>query len=217
MSHRTEKLDSWLRSGGSVILFGRPGVGKTGLSLETFKRNGLVMGKSVAYYSPHANDLIGNLNEAIVIFFDDLGGDLKAQQAAMEVLSLKVWRGHPLPMVRNVWACTQPVILTEFNGKIQEPAVFDHFRCKTTIPYKPDMGYFVEKYGEPAAKAAIEWWDQLDEETKMTCSPRRLDLGLQTWVEKGDIRDVIPVIANVSKLYEMLNSSKPKSTRKFDY
>lgn len=223
MSLRKEKLDFWLKTSKSVLLIGRSGVGKTAIALETFQRNNLVLGANVAYYSPHDGDLIGDLNEAQVIFFDDLGNDEKAQQAAQEILAIGCWRGQPIT-TRSVWACTKPYATEAAGGcdtvgfKWKDPSVFGRFEVKVEIAYQANLEYLSEKYGEKVAKAAVQWWVDLDRDCKDACSPRRLDQGLQMWKEKptgrpdcrwakGDIRDVLPPLCDISKLLKLLATS----------
>jgi hypothetical protein len=58
---------------------------------------------------------------------------------------------------------------------------------------------------------SIDWWNDLDEKTKMKISPRRLDYTLQVYNAGGDIRDVLPPDSNVSKLLvELKNGSYVK-------
>ena len=46
----------------------------------------------------------------------------------------------------------------------------------------------------------------MPEEEKDKVSPRRLQYALDTYKNKGDIRDVLPSSSNVSKLNSVLNS-----------
>ena len=73
------------------------------------------------------------------------------------------------------------------------------------VPYKPDLVYFKNKYGEKLSRGSLAWWKELPQEIKNQVSPRRLDYALEEFSNDGDIRDILPKSANISKLIECLH------------
>jgi hypothetical protein len=196
---REEKIDFWLTNGKSLLMIGRPGTAKTATCLEAFARNGLTLADGVAYWSPAHNDFEGDVHKANVVYFDEFSTP-QAKLAALEIFGLRHWKGKPVPGI--IWATL--TLGHEDTGPEEE--VFRRFDVTVEMPYRPHKAYFLARYGEKTARAAIEWWDALDGDTKKLISPRKLAEALDMWVQKGDIRDVLPVVANVSKLVTMINT-----------
>lgn len=199
---RNAKLEFWFNHKRNCCFYGRSGVGKTEIIRESLEKFGLKFGESVAYYSTHSADFIGDPAKAEVILFDDLN-DPGAQKAAHEVMGLKVWKGTPV--TAYVWGSYRAE--TEEKDEDIEALlnVTKQFEIVVAIPYEPRLDWFAEKFGERIARTAIEWWDDLDE-VKDLVSPRTLATALTVFMERGDIRDVLPVQSNVAKLAIALNS-----------
>ena len=85
-----------------------------------------------------------------------------------------------------------------------DEAQSDRFQVRVKIPYRPDVEWFRQTYGQRMADSAINWWDELDEDNKRQVSPRRLQYALDCAVVKGDLHDILPPSCNVSKLIATL-------------
>jgi hypothetical protein len=203
MGIRKEKFSFWLKTEQSVLLIGRVGTGKTSMIREGFADNGLKLGEQVAYYSPHERNFVGDPYEAKVILFDELN-DKDAQLAAMEIFK-GLWQGKPIK-TKSVWGSFSLVFAED--GEVEcypDNLLLDRFSVNVEVPNRPSYDYFEKKYGDKLAKVVIEWWDELPDEEKKKVSPRRLDYTLTIRQQKGDMRDVLPITSNVSKLTTALN------------
>jgi hypothetical protein len=136
MAISNDKLDFWIKHELNVLLEGKHGVGKTGLSIAAFKRNN----KRYAYFSGATMDpwvdfvgiptkvrvAVGGPNEQEVIRFIrpehlvDLNVDIilmdelnrsakKVRNAVMELIQFKTINGVPFsPNLKAVWGCINP-------------------------------------------------------------------------------------------------------------
>jgi len=211
---REDKFSFWQSHGKNLLLIGLSGTGKTAMIRESLEKNGLKIGESVAYYSSHAGDFVGDPTTAKVLLFDTLN-DPQAQKAVQEVLGLKVWKGKPV--AASVWASyTVGLERIDPDSKTYHPVryewsdvpkpITDAFEVAVEVPYKPCLDWFTANFGERIAKASIEWWGDLDQEEQYKVSPRRLADALRMYRDKGDMRDVLPISSNVSKLMVTLNT-----------
>ena len=218
------KLEFWAKNDKSVILIGRSGVGKTAIIRESLEHYGYKFGEDIAYYSTHSNDFIGDSTTAKVILFDNLN-DPMAQKAVQEVSGLRVWKG--VPVVGRVWGA---FTITDVEVEVEIPSVgksaFDSrkrtefvknevpcppdviacFEVKVEVPSRPSLQYLKEKFGDRLANAAVQWWEELGDDYKDLVSPRCLADGLTMYQQRGDMRDILPITSNVSKLVQLLNS-----------
>ena len=210
------KFEFWQRHAQNVLLIGRSGVGKTELIREGLEKFGYKFGENAAYYSSHANDFVGDPTTAKVLVFDNLN-DPQAQKAANEVLGLRVWKGKP------VTAFAWGAFTIESVEKVEVPGKrFDVTRCEydvtsppellaqafqvaVEVPYKPRLAWFEAQFGSRLTQVAFQWWEELDETEQHKVSPRRLADALKLYTARGDIRDVLPISSNVSKLMTGLN------------
>jgi hypothetical protein len=125
----------------------------------------------------------------------------------MELIQFKSINGHKFPKLRFIWAAINPDD-DELSYDVEkiDPATLDRFVIPVEVPYKPNAEWFRQKYGQKIADSAILWWEELTEDEKKKVSPRRLQYALDVYVEKGDMRDVLPISSNVSKLVTSLNT-----------
>jgi len=145
--------------------------------------------------------------EVEALFFDEFNrSPKKVRNAVMELLQFKSINGYKFPKLRMIWAAINPDDEEQtYDVERLDPAQKDRFQIFVPVPYKPDVDWFRKQYGNRIADAAIQWWDELSEEEKDNVSPRRLQYALDIYNKKGDLRDVLPISSNVSKLYSALN------------
>ena len=150
--------------------------------------------------------------EVEALFFDEFNrSPKKVRNAVMELIQFKSINGMKFPKLKVVWAAINPDDEDEaaagltYDVEKLDPAQSDRFHIKVEVPYKPNAEWFRQKYPPRIVDAAIQWWDELSEENKDLVSPRRLEYALDMYEERGDMRDVLPVNSNVSKLTSSLN------------
>lgn len=231
---RAEKLDFWLQHDLNVLFTGRHGVGKTSMIISCFERAGLVQGESFLYFSAPTLDpwvdFVGVPKEVkdevtgtsylelvrprifagdkiVAIFLDEYNRSVpKIRNAVMELIQFKSINGKKFPNLKVVWAAVNPDEGDEYNVEKIDPAQEDRFHIKVEVPYKPNLMWFSNKYGKPLAKSAIEWWQELGADLQKLVSPRRLEYALTMYKLNGDIRDILPVSSNPSKLLKALQT-----------
>lgn len=192
IERRNSKFNFWLKNSVNVLLLGLSGVGKTMMILERLQAEGLILGDTAAYFSTPNNTFVGDLKTAKVILFDNLN-DPNAWKVAKELISFRAYQGTKINGA--IWGCytttTENLIFDSL----------DFFDVTVEIPDEPNVEYFVEKYGKDLADSSLAWYEDLrSKDTNYRVSPRRLDIALNMFVMKGDMRDVLPVHCNVSKL-----------------
>jgi MoxR-like ATPase len=147
--------------------------------------------------------------EVEALFFDEYNrSQKKVRNAVMELIQFKSINGMKFPNLRIVWAAINPDDDEDQTYDVErlDPAQADRYHVAVEVPYKPNSDWFRQKYGQRTADAAIHWWEELPEEEKNRISPRRLQYALDVYQERGDIRDVLPFTANISKLTISLNT-----------
>lgn len=143
------------------------------------------------------------------LFFDEFNrSPKKVRNAVMELLQFKSINGFTFPNLRLVWAAINPDEDEDETYDVErlDPAQADRYHVTVEVPYKPNTDWFRDRYGIRVADAAIQWWEDLQQEEKNRVSPRRLQYALDIYQERGDMRDVLPITSNVSKLSTALNT-----------
>lgn len=235
------KLKFWIDNNLNVLLIGEHGTGKTARVKQAFDQAGLKwLYFSASTLDPwvdfigipkEVQDEKGNKyielirpkpfaeDEVEAIFLDEFNrSPKKVRNAVMELLQFKSINGKKFNNLRIVWAAINPDDVKiegtdefEYDVEKLDPAQKDRFEIHVDVPFKPDKGYFIKKYGEDLAENAIDWWNDLDQKARRLVSPRRLDYTLNVYIKGGDIRDVLPANVNVSKLItELKNGSYVK-------
>jgi len=141
------------------------------------------------------------------LFFDEFNrSPKKVRNAVMELLQFKSINGHTFPKLRLIWAAINPEDddINSYDVEKTDPAQKDRFHVFVSVPYKPNIDWFRDRYGKKIADASVSWWNEL--ESKDEVSPRRLQYALDTYLKKGDLRDILPPASNISKLYNALSS-----------
>jgi MoxR-like ATPase len=141
------------------------------------------------------------------LFFDEFNrSPKKVRNAVMELLQFKSINGHVFPKLRLIWAAINPEDDSSniYDVEKIDPAQKDRFHVFVPVPYKPNVEWFREIYGKKISDAAVQWWEELEDKDEV--SPRRLQYALDTYLKKGDMRDVLPLSSNVSKLLNALSS-----------
>jgi len=146
--------------------------------------------------------------EIQALFFDEFNrSPKKVRNAVMELIQFKSINGFKFSNLKIVWAAINPEDDEEtYDVEKLDPAQKDRFHVSIEIPYHPNIEWFRNEYGKRTADSAIQWWNELPGEEKNKVSPRRLQYALDTYKNKGDIRDILPSSCNISKLYSVLNS-----------
>jgi len=150
-------------------------------------------------------------DEVEALFFDEFNrSPKKVRNAVMELLQFKSINGVKFPNLKIVWAAINPDDDEEtYDVEKLDPAQQDRFQVQIQVPYEPNAEWFRSKYGKKVADSALEWWNDLPDESKNLVSPRRLEYALTMWTYRdsgGDIRDVLPDAANVTKLVNSLGN-----------
>lgn len=218
-----KKLEFWLKNNCNVLLRGRHGCGKTAMIKQTFEQAGLKwMYFSCSTMDPWV-DFIGvpkevkdgdksyldlvrpkvfQEDEVEALFFDEFNrAPKKVRNAVMELIQFKSINGKKFSNLKVVWAAINPSSEDEaYDVEELDPAQIDRFQVNIEVPCVPHGPYFKNKYGQDWAEAAITWWRELDANVRKAISPRRLDYALEMFKMGGDMKDVLPPNANISKL-----------------
>ena len=146
--------------------------------------------------------------EIEALFFDEFNrSPKKIRNAVMELIQFKSINGMKFPKLRFIWAAINPEDdASTYDVEKIDPAQADRFHVSVEVPYRPNTEYFRKTFGQRMADSAISWWEELGEDEKSRVSPRRLEYALDVYVRRGDMRDVLPVSSNVSKLITALNT-----------
>ncbi len=234
------KMKFWIDNNLNVLFSGHAGTGKTARVKEAFDKSKLNwLYFSASTLDPWV-DFIGIPKEAQdaagtkyielirpkpfaedtveAIFLDEFNrSPKKVRNAVMELIQFKSINGKKFKNLRFVWAAINPDDKMEGSDEMEydveklDPAQKDRFEIHVDVPYKPDKGYFLNKFGDDLCENAIDWWNDLDFTIKKQVSPRRLDYALGVYMKGGDIRDVLPTNVNVTKLLtELKNGSYVK-------
>lgn len=209
-----EKMDLWLNCNYNVLLEGKHGVGKTHLITQAFESKGL----NYRYFSASTMDpwvdFIGVPKEQTredgtsylglvrpedfeddkveAIFFDEFNrAPAKVRNGVMELLQFKSINGRKFKNLKVIWTAINPADEDDtYDVDDLDPAQRDRFQIQVTIPYKPDVKYFLDKYGS-IGQTACEWWDSLPTEHRDLVSPRRLDYAVNAYNNGLDLMDVL--------------------------
>lgn len=225
-------LDFWIHKNLNVLFFGKHGVGKTSLIIDSFRRNNLKFAIFSASTMDPWIDFIGvpkektddkgsylelvkpknfRDDEVEALFFDELNrSHKKVRNAIMELIQFKSINGHLYRNLKFVWGAINPNDDESMKYQVEDmdPAQLDRFHIHIEIPYRPHATYFREKYGRMKADAAIEWWSDLSADMKNQISPRRLEYALQIFESGGNLQFVLPPKSNINKLtYALANGS----------
>lgn len=147
--------------------------------------------------------------EVEALFFDEYNrSPKKVRNAVMELIQFRSINGMKFPNLRMVWAAINPDDDEDETYDVErlDPAQADRYHVTVEVPYKPSPDFFRATYSDRVADAAIQWWEDLSESDKSLISPRRLQYALDIYRERGDMRDVLPITCNVSKLTTALNT-----------
>jgi hypothetical protein len=234
-----EKLKFYLDNEFNVLFEGKHGVGKTAKVIEAFeaaKLNWLYFSASTLdpwvdfigvpkeVKNPKTGEKYLDLvrpkafaeDKVEAIFLDEYNrSHKKIRNAAMELIQFKSINGKKFKNLKVVWAAINPEEEDDeesgpsYDVEALDPAQKDRFHVLIDVPYKPDKVFFKKSYGEKGCNAC-DWWEELDDKAKNEISPRRLEYGLKMNSKGGDLRDVLPACANVSKLLHELEKGSFK-------
>jgi len=225
---RDEKLDFWIKNNLNVMLVGHYGVGKTTRIIDAFKRHNLKFKYfSAATMDPWC-DFIGvpkvvtdergpyleyvlprdmRDGDVEVIYMDEFNrSHKKVRNAVMELLQFKSMNGRPFNNLRMIWASINPEEEGDYQVEALDKTQKDRFEIQIGVPYDVSLDYFIKRFDQRQAKAAVSWWEALSDEQKMEVSPRRLEYALKVYNLSGDIKDVLPHSSGPSKLSGLLKT-----------
>jgi len=231
-------LDFWIENNYNALFIGKHGVGKTHMIQDAFERNGLKWKYFSAATMDPWTDFVGVPKEikgengsyldfilpkdfadgsVEAIFFDEFNrAPKKVRNAVMELLQFKSINGRKFPNLKVIWTAINPSDDDDLDFDVEalDPAQEDRFHVQVEIPYKPCLAYFQKTYGMEIGKAAIDWWDGLNDDFKKHISPRRLDYAVQVFHDIGNLRHVLPAKAPVAKLAAAIQHGPPEETIK---
>jgi len=209
-----KKLDFWIENNLNVLLIGSHGIGKTSIVQSAFDRHGIKWRYfSAATMDPWV-DFIGvpkekqsgdtsylelirpkdfAEDEVEFIFFDEFNrAPSKVRNAVMELIQFKSINGRKFHNLRGIWAAINPHDDEgTYDVERLDPAHEDRFHIHFTLPTKPDLDFFIGKYGKDVGVRAVNWWNQLPDSVKDLVSPRRLDLATDLVSKGGDPVDML--------------------------
>lgn len=148
-------------------------------------------------------------DEIDALFFDEFNrSPKKIRNAVMELIQFRSINGKKFNNLRFVWAAINPDDDDVLNYDVEklDPAQIDRFQISVEIPYRPNADWFRKRYDKKLADSAIAWWMELPADEKDRVSPRRLQYALDMYLQRGDMRDVLPPSSNVSKLTQTLKN-----------
>lgn len=231
-------MQFWINNDYNVLFVGHAGVGKTTIILDAWKSANLNYKYFSASTMDPWVDFIGipkekedekgsylelvkpkdfRDDEIQAIFFDEFNRSAKkVRNAVMELIQFKSINGKKYPNLKIIWAAINPDADDnqesdmDYDVEPLDPAQKDRFHIQIEIPYKPSMSYFVKKFGDSRAKAAIDWWNELPKETQNVISPRRLDTALDVVTRGGNIKHVLPPVSGLDKLQQYIRDGSPK-------
>lgn len=226
-----DKCDFWIKNNLNVLFIGKHGVGKTARIKNAFERNKLKWKYFSASTMDPWTDFVGIPKETTTIidskpvthlqfikpleiatgevealFFDEFNrSPKKVRNAVLELIQFRSINGEKFPKLRMIWAAINPYDdENSYDVEKLDMANLDRFEIHKEIEYKPDVDFFRNKFGDTIANHAISWWQELDEEQQNLVSPRRLEYALNMFINRGDLRDILPRETNVSKLLHIL-------------
>lgn len=235
-----QKLDFWIQNNLNVLMRGKHGAGKTSMIVEAFERNGIRWKYFSAPTMDPWVDFIGAPKEKVGedgipylelirpkefardeiegLFFDELNrAKPKVLNAIMELIQFKSINGHKFNNLKFIWASINPEkdedddTSLDYMVQTLDPAQKDRFHVIIDTDYKPNKKYFVNRFGDEIASAAIEWWNRLGAKMQDEVSPRRLQYALDMNAIGGDLTDVLPKGCNVSELVIQLKTGSFRS------
>jgi hypothetical protein len=224
-----KNLQLYLDNNKNVLLEGEYGTGKTSIIKQLFNKN---FGDEWLYLAGGTCepfiDLLGiprpikdsasgkevlefikpkklQLNKVKAIFCDEFNrAKSQVKNGLMEIIQFKSLNNEPVPNLRVVWCANNPNT-SDYN--IEQDLDFaqrDRFHIQISVPYLLDIDYFDNKFGKDMSEGCQEWWNQLDNTIKKLISPRRLEYAIEVYQIKGDLTEVLPPSANISKLISNL-------------
>lgn len=228
------KLDFWIKKNYNVLFEGKHGVGKTARIIAAFERAKLKWRYFSASTLDPWVDFVGVPKEVTdaqgrtyidlirpkcfadddveAIFLDEYNrSQPKVRNATMELVQFKSINGRKFNNLKIVWVAVNPDSDGENGEEITydveklDPAQKDRFHVQVQVPYKPDPAFFRKEFGEEGV-SAVTWWGELEAKEKELVSPRRLEYALRMYADGGDLRDILSVKINVSKLVNELKS-----------
>ena len=218
-SEITEALYVAARHNLNVLMRGERGVGKTMLAHQVVYDDKLRMKYfSTSTLDPFA-DLIGipvpktvidergedktvikycraeDINQAEFMFFDELNRSHKrVRNAVLEIIQFKALNGERLEHLRMAWAAINPSDSEDYETEKLDEALMDRFHYQIDVPYDMNPLYFDQKYGSrKLTEEVFNWWHNLTDELRSKCSPRRVEIIVDSMYKGIDFRWINPL------------------------
>lgn len=216
----TSKLEHWVKNSLNVLLIGYHGCGKSMVLLSLFERLGIKAayyscstldpwvdfvgcpsatddGKGGKYLDIVPPKTFASDDVEVIILDEFNRSHSKVRNAAMELIQFKSINGRKLGKLRMVWACINPPDDENSPASYQveeiDPAQLDRFQIHYTVPYMLSTSYLYTQFDRFVVDAIDNFWTNLDLETRLAFSPRRVEAAIREYLrEGGDVRDVLP-------------------------
>jgi len=201
-----EKIKFWIENNWNVLLEGKHGVGKTSMLKQACEELGLKWGEEVLYFSGATLDPAVDFSGIPVK--KKVENDENEYNAIMELIQFKSINGKKIKNLKSILVAINPDEDDDlqYDTETVDPAQKDRFQIQVEIPYQINKNYFIKNHGPQTTDVVIEWWNNLNKETKNKVSPRRIDIALDVYKNDGDIRDALPDECNPAKLKKSLFS-----------
>ena len=87
---------------------------------------------------------------------------------------------------------------------LTNPTPFGRSLCWSANSLLELVGVFMPQMQDKnIVEGAFQWWEDSGNNAKI--SPRQLESALKIYIQKGDLRDVLPLTCNIDKLISILN------------
>lgn len=149
-------------------------------------------------------------NSPQVIILDELNrAPKKIINSLMELILYRSINGLKLDNLKTIIAMINPSNSQDFiyNVEYLDFATKDRFPIILKVPKDISSSYFKEKYGE-ISTIFVDWWKNLNNDQKNSCSPRRLEYAIMCYLKGIDIQSILSDNLNISKLIKTLEENK---------
>jgi hypothetical protein len=136
-----------------------------------------------------------DINKAQFMFFDELNRSHKrVRNAVLEIIQFKALNGERLEDLLMAWAAINPSDSEDYETEPLDEALKDRFHFHIDVPYDINPTYFDQKYGSrKLTEEVFNWWHNLSDELMSKCSPRRVEIIVDSMYKGLDFRWINPL------------------------